>query len=95
MNVGKEAKIYWISILQGWSMLLVVIGHVTLTNIFENPATPVSTEVERIIYGFHMPLFMFISGGLFYYTKSGKVKNTELLSGIRQRGYWLLSSFSH
>lgn len=74
MNVGKEAKIYWISILQGWSMLLVVIGHVTLTNIFENPATPVSTEVERIIYGFHMPLFMFISGGLFYYTKSGKVK---------------------
>lgn len=37
MNVGKEAKIYWISILQGWSMLLVVIGHVTLTNIFENP----------------------------------------------------------
>lgn len=56
MNVGKEAKIYWISILQGWSMLLVVIGHVTLTNIFENPATPISAEVERIIYGFHMPL---------------------------------------
>lgn len=46
MNVGKEAKIYWISILQGWSMLLVVIGHVTLTNIFENPATPVSTYVK-------------------------------------------------
>ena len=89
MNVGKEAKIYWISILQGWSMLLVVIGHVTLTNIFENPATPVSTEVERIIYGFHMPLFMFII------QKSRKVKNTGLLSGIRQRGYWLLSSFSH
>ena len=74
MNVGKEAKIYWISILQGWSMLLVVIGHVTLTNIFENPATPVSTEVERIIYGFHMPLFMFISGGLFYYKKIRKGK---------------------
>ena len=62
-------KIEWLSILQGWSMLLVVIGHVTLTNIFNDPATPFSSAVERIIYSFHMPLFMVISGYLFYYTK--------------------------
>lgn len=91
MNVGKEAKIYWISILQGWSMLLVVIGHVTLTNIFENPATPVSTEVERIIYGFHMPLFMFISGGLFYYTKIKKGKKYGVT--IRDKAKRLLAPF--
>ena len=91
MNVGKEAKIYWISILQGWSMLLVVIGHVTLTNIFENPATPVSTEVERIIYGFHMPLFMFISGGLFYYTKIRKGKKYGVT--IRDKAKRLLAPF--
>ena len=50
-------------------MLLVVIGHVTLTGIFENPQTPVSATIERVIYSFHMPLFMFISGFLFYFTK--------------------------
>ena len=75
MNVGKEAKIYWISILQGWSMLLVVIGHVTLTNIFENPATPISAEVERIIYGFHMPLFMILSGMVVSDKKESKLSN--------------------
>ena len=91
MNVGKEAKIYWISILQGWSMLLVVIGHVTLTNIFENPATPISAEVERIIYGFHMPLFMFISGGLFYYTKIRKGKKYGVT--IRDKAKRLLAPF--
>lgn len=68
-------KINWLSVLQGWSMLLVVIGHVTLTNVFENPETPVSAEIERIIYSFHMPLFMFISGFLFYLTKIGRNKN--------------------
>lgn len=36
---------------------------------FENPETPVSAAIETIIYSFHMPLFMFISGFLFYYTK--------------------------
>ena len=42
-------RINWLSVLQGWSMLLVVIGHVTLTNVFQDPETPVSAEIERII----------------------------------------------
>ena len=67
-------RINWLSVLQGWSMLLVVIGHVTLTNVFQDPETPVSAEIERIIYSFHMPLFMFISGFLFYLTKIGRNK---------------------
>lgn len=40
-----KQKITWLQILQGWSMLLVVIGHVTLTGIFKNPATPVSATI--------------------------------------------------
>lgn len=91
MNIEKRAKIYWISILQGWSMLLVVMGHITLTNIFENPTTPVSSEIERIIYGFHMPLFMFISGGLFYYTKIRKGKKYG--GTIRDKAKRLLTPF--
>ena len=61
-------KINWISILQGWSMLLVVIGHVTLTNKFNDPSTPISTMIETIIYRFHMPLFIFVSGFLYHRT---------------------------
>lgn len=61
-------KINWISILQGWSMLLVVIGHVTLTNKFNDPSTTISTTIETIIYRFHMPLFIFLSGFLFHRT---------------------------
>ena len=53
----NRQKITWLQILQGWSMLLVVIGHVTLTGIFENPQTPVSATIERVIYSFHMPTF--------------------------------------
>lgn len=49
-------------------MLLVVVGHVTLTNVFQDPDYPIVSAVERIIYSFHMPLFIFISGWLFYYT---------------------------
>lgn len=68
-------KITWVSILQGWSMLLVVIGHIMLTNIFQNEATPVTAFIEKTIYSFHMPLFMFISGFLFYHTKIEKDKD--------------------
>lgn len=64
-----KQKITWLQILQGWSMLLVVIGHITLTGIFKDPETPVSATIESVIYSFHMPLFMFISGFLFYHTK--------------------------
>ena len=67
-----KKKIEWLSILQGWSMLLVVIGHITLTNTFRDPQYPIAACVERIVYSFHMPLFMFISGFLFHWTKIRK-----------------------
>ena len=37
MQNQQKTKIEWLSILQGWSMLLVVIGHVVLTdNMFDD-----------------------------------------------------------
>ena len=72
-SCGKK-KIEWLSVLQGFSMLLVVIGHVSLTNIPRDPNTPIASELERIIYTFHMPLFIFISGWLFYFTCIRKEK---------------------
>ena len=70
-----EKKIEWLAVLQGFSMLLVVIGHVTLTNVPRDPSTPLATGIERIIYSFHMPLFIFISGWLFYFTCIRKEKS--------------------
>lgn len=71
----KEKKIGWLAVLQGFSMLLVVIGHVSLTNLPGDPSTPIASGIERIIYTFHMPLFIFISGWLFYYTCINREKS--------------------
>lgn len=71
----KQNKIQWLAVLQGFSMLLVVIGHVSLTNLPGDPTTPIATGIENMIYSFHMPLFIFISGYLFYFTCIRKEKS--------------------
>ena len=84
----EKKKIEWLAVLQGFSMLLVVIGHVSLTNVPGDPSTPIATGIERTIYSFHMPLFIFISGWLFYYTCLRKEKSySEVLkSKLRRLG---------
>lgn len=57
----STSKISWVSIAQGLAMLLVVLGHCWVWT---------SNEwCFHFCYGVHMPLFMFISGGLFYHTR--------------------------
>lgn len=68
MESTAKSRIGWLATLQGFSMLLVVLGHVTLSDVFQDPAHPVAAALERIIYTFHMPLFIFISGWLFCLT---------------------------
>lgn len=64
----NDGKIAWLAVLQGFSMLLVVLGHVTLSNEFMDPRSPLTAAMERVIYSFHMPLFIFVSGWLFCLT---------------------------
>lgn len=66
--VKTDGKIAWLAVLQGFSMLLVVLGHVTLSNEFMDPQSPLTAGMERLIYSFHMPLFIFVSGWLFCLT---------------------------
>lgn len=82
----EKKKIEWLAVLQGFSMLLVVMGHVTLTNQFGDDSTPVTSGMEKVIYTFHMPLFIFISGWLFYYTCIRKEKsyNDMLMSKAKR-----------
>ncbi|MEG1916611.1 MAG: acyltransferase [Muribaculaceae bacterium] len=78
----KSGKINWLLILQGWSMLLVVIGHAGLSGIARNPNEPVISLIETIIYSFHMPLFMAISGYLLYsVSKVKKQSNYQFMLG--------------
>lgn len=60
-------KINWLLILQGWTMLWVVIGHAFLGAYNKGPEW--ETMLCKIAYSFHMPLFMLISGWLFYPTR--------------------------
>ena len=62
-----KSKINWLLILQGWAMLWVVIGHAPLGepgsgHVWEN-------DLYHFAYSFHMPLFMLVSGWLFYFTR--------------------------
>ena len=59
-----QNKINCISILQGWAIFLVVLGHCEIWT--ENK------WCMDVCYGVHMPLFMFVSGGLFYLTRLRK-----------------------
>lgn len=66
MNSQKN-RINWLLILQGWAMLWVVIGHAPLGAPGDGPAW--ENLLYRIAYSFHMPLFMCVSGWLFWRTR--------------------------
>lgn len=59
----ERTRIIWLDSLKGWLMLLVILGHAiqsTLTkDCFDNP-------LWNLIYSFHMPAFMAVSGWLAY-----------------------------
>lgn len=77
----KDGKILWLSIIQGWAILLVVIGHVcpyTYSGVNEE-LFPVGDFIRRLCYSFHMPLFMFVSGGLLYLTRLDRGYSTVKL----------------
>jgi len=62
----ERKKINWLLILQGWAMLWVVIGHSPL-DLKTMPGY--ANGLYHFAYSFHMPLFMLVSGFLFYLTR--------------------------
>lgn len=53
-------------------MLLVVLGHTGFVNADGSPDFVICRVIHDGCYSFHMPLFMFVSGGLFYMTRIKK-----------------------
>lgn len=77
--------------LQVFGIILVVIGHTGKMN----------ANLQRWIYSFHMPLFMFISGYLLNYTKQGKIEDINLKEFFKKKikrlliPYFIISSLAY
>jgi fucose 4-O-acetylase-like acetyltransferase len=87
----NKKRIVWLSILQGWSMLLVVVGHIDLTNGVYGDAhliNGIDKEIYLILRSFRMPMFMLISGFLFYITHIKKEKSYQetVISKLKRLG---------
>ena len=86
--MGKN-KINWLLILQGWAMLWVVIGHSFVGEHLKGPEW--ESAITNFAYTFHMPLFMLISGWLFYLTRlSGEGKKWTYLEIVKDKAVRLL-----
>jgi len=70
--VADRARLKEIASLSSFGILLVVFGHSYANlNIDGDGYMRFMYFVRRVIYGFHMPLFMFVSGYLFVHTTQG------------------------
>ena len=86
-------RINWLQILQAFTMLLVVMGHSNMGEIGEGP------QWETVLYEFarpfRMPMFMMISGFLFFLTRLSPVDETgkykwSYLPAIKEKAVRLL-----
>lgn len=88
--MASSKKLTWLLLLQAWAMLWVVIGHAPLTeptdNVeFDTIAYTLSNWLFSFAYSFHMPLFIMISGYLFYRTRIAR--NWNYVEMIKEK--WL------
>lgn len=75
-------RINFISVLQGWAILCVVLGHAPLFALAKEH-TSYSLAIYKAVYMFHMPLFFFISGMLF---RLGRLsRGTSFLQNLKDK----------
>lgn len=81
-----------LDLLKGFAILLVVLGHAVQYNL---PKTYDSHPIFRVIYSFHMPLFMFISGYVSSFSFKGSMGT--ILSRLRtlMLPFWSWFFFSY
>lgn len=89
LRAGNIEERSYINVLKSLAVYLMLWGHCIqyccLGNFdfFENP-------VFKVIYSFHMPLFMLVSGYLFYYSYSKRTMKEMLSHRIKTLGYPIL-----
>lgn len=89
-----NVRLIWADSLKGWLILLVILGHAIQSTLGEECD---SNHVWNLIYSFHMPAFMAVSGWLaFRGAVSSKSLNFDWgggLSGCKRRSYQLLMPY--
>ena len=83
--IVKKNRCEYLDIARGMAIILVVLGHSIQSNIMDMD----SSLVFRIIYSFHMPLFMFISGAVTAFIKKDSIN----LSWLVKRFFTLIIPF--
>lgn len=75
-----------IDIAKGFLIICVILGHLLLDTLNEN-------VVRYVIYSFHMPLFMFLSGYLHNISKMSSLSTKDIVSKYwdRMLKMWLLA----
>lgn len=90
-----DKKIYLIDIgrLTGLTIALVVVGHLVTGQDINTPGLEWYKFLKRYLYSFHMPLFMFLSGFLFFYTLPKISNKQDYVRFINKKIKRLLPSF--
>lgn len=87
----KRERFFDIDCAKGFAIILVVIGHIIARDY------PIGDEwfkyIKQTIYAFHMPLFIFLSGWIFYYTYPKTENIKELFIYILKKAYRFLIPF--
>lgn len=81
--------------LKVFAMLLVVLGHITRFYSGDGVVTPqcsssVLSYLTAFIYSFHMPLFVSISGAIYYYQRFQRANYSNLFGFVKKKALRLL-----
>lgn len=90
-KIRPKARLYDIDRLKGLGILLVVYGHLLNPETFECPAW--YSVSKDIVYQFHMPLFMYLSGLIFFYSKRHLPSDQRIWGFFAARSNRLLVPF--
>jgi len=89
-DLSVEKRITWLEIAQGFAILTVIVGHAFNTS-FCDPEHNIICIINKVIYLFHMPLFMFMSG--FLHAHSVLKRDVSFLVLVRKKAIRLLIPF--
>lgn len=94
----KNSKCKELDIIKVFAIILVVVGHVCMFYTSHALCTPLNSSIflshaKEVIYSFHMPLFIFVSGCVYGYQTEILNKQQEFLPFIKKKWKRLMTPY--